>query len=103
MSTICDQWFPERENVRVHHGQKSKPKAKKHKLSYAEKQQLEALPGEIEQLEKEIATLQLKTASAFFYQQDKADIKETLQRLSSQNKLLEEKYQQWAILSDVET
>lgn len=90
------------QQVKSAQSNQSKPKAKKHKLSYAERQQLEALPGEIEQLEKEIAALQLKTASASFYQQDKADIKETLQMLSSQNKLLEEKYQQWEILSDAE-
>ena len=77
----------------------SKPKAKKNNVSYAERQQLEALPQEIEKLEKEIAALQNKTANASFYQQDKTDIKKTLKILSLQTKLLEEKYQKWTILS----
>ena len=91
------------QKVKSTRNKESKPKERKHKFSYAERQRLEALPWEIEQLEKEIAELQLKTASASFYHQDKTHIKKTLKILSFQAKLLEEKYRQWTILFDLET
>ena len=98
-STVFDAKVNTKKSQPIH-TDNSQVKTQNPLLSYDQKQQLAVLPDEIEQLEKKIATLQQKTTNPSFYQQDKASIKEALQILSAQTKLLEEKYQRWTILSD---
>ncbi|WP_119328962.1 ATP-binding cassette domain-containing protein [Cysteiniphilum halobium] len=75
---------------------------KKQKLSFAQKKQLAALPDEIEHLEAEIELLQQEIATPQFYQQNKEAVQKTLQTLEQKQILLNDKYQQWENLSEIE-
>ncbi|MDA0910818.1 MAG: ATP-binding cassette domain-containing protein [Proteobacteria bacterium] len=75
---------------------------KKQKLSFAQKKQLADLPNEIEQLEAEIENLQQEMATPEFYQQSKDAVQETLQTLEQKQALLNDKYQLWENLSELE-
>ena len=76
---------------------------KKPKLSFAQKNQLQKLPDEIEALEAKINKLQQTIAQSTFYQKSKDDIQETLQFFEQQQTLLNYKYQLWGNLSKLET
>jgi ABC transport system ATP-binding/permease protein len=68
------------------------------KLSYKEKQELEALPARIEALETEQSELQLRMAQADFYRQSTATITSALERLEALENELEECYGRWQLL-----
>ena len=73
----------------------------KKKLSYKLQRELDALPGEIEALEEELAGLETKTAEPDFYQQDQATVQSVLNRLTRLNTLIEEKMERWEELDSM--
>ncbi|MFV1997530.1 MAG: ATP-binding cassette domain-containing protein [Acidiferrobacterales bacterium] len=76
----------------------SSDRSKAKKLSFNEQQELDALPTKIESLESEQSTLQAVVSGAGFYQQEQAQITETLAQLDKVGKELETCYQRWGVL-----
>lgn len=74
----------------------------KQKLSYKDKRELESLPDHIEGLEQEKMAIEVKIAESAFYQQDKAVISQTLQRLETLEQQLDISYRRWEQLSENE-
>ena len=72
----------------------------KKKLSYKVQRELEALPGKIDAVEKNIAALQAEIAQPTFYQQTAEHTGETLARLEALQKELDELLERWAELED---
>jgi ATP-binding cassette subfamily F protein uup len=72
-----------------------KKPAKKVKLSFKLKKELEELPLEIEALEGALAELQQLTSSTDFQSGDREIIQSTLHELSDTDKKLQGKYQRW--------
>ncbi|MBK8162960.1 MAG: ATP-binding cassette domain-containing protein [Gammaproteobacteria bacterium] len=70
----------------------------KRKLSFAERRELEALPGRIEALEQEQRQLEQEAGSGEFYQQDKAAITAALARLEELGRELQLAYDRWESL-----
>lgn len=75
---------------------------KSRKLSYKETRELAALPGLIEELEDEKGMLEARVSDSTFYQQEKAAITETLERLEYLNIELEQAYERWEELAQYE-
>jgi ATP-binding cassette subfamily F protein uup len=73
-------------------------KRKPTKLSYKDQRELDALPGEIEQIEAEIAALQAAIAAPDFYSQDAGRVQQKLQELGDAEKLLERRIERWGEL-----
>lgn len=73
----------------------------KKKLSYKLQRELDALPGEIEALEEELAGLETKTAEPDFYQQDQATVESVLNRLTELNTQIEAKMERWEELDSM--
>ncbi len=71
------------------------------KLSYAQKQQLESLPKEIDVLESEIEQLTVEMSAADFYQQDADTIKTAQVALESKESTLIEIYELWESLESL--
>ena len=86
---------------------KSKPKAKpveaapKKKLSYKEKQELDALPGQIEEAEAQIAELHEKMASTDYYQQPSDIIATDQKRLTELTENLDHFFARWEELEAI--
>ncbi len=78
-----------------------KPAVKK-KLSYKLQRELDALPGEIEKIEEELAALEEETGFNSFYQQDQETVQSKLARLTELNELLEAKMERWTELEDMQ-
>lgn len=74
----------------------AKPKVKK--LSYKIQRELDALPAELETLEKTIEALHAEIAAPDFYQQEEKVVADKLQELSDSEALLEEKFARWESL-----
>jgi len=74
---------------------------KSRKLSYKEKQELEALPARIETLESELRTLQEAMASPAFYKQEGTAIAQTRGRLAECERDLAATYERWAALDEL--
>ena len=72
----------------------------KKKLSYKLQRELEALPGKIDAVEKNIAALQEEIAQPAFYQQTAALTGETLARLESLQQELDQLLERWAELEE---
>ncbi|MCK0537862.1 ATP-binding cassette domain-containing protein [Alcanivorax quisquiliarum] len=68
------------------------------KLSYSERLELEKLPGEIEQLEADIAALHTRMAEPDFYQQAPAEIAQAQEKLASLESTLETRFARWETL-----
>ncbi|MNO89673.1 ABC transporter ATP-binding protein uup [compost metagenome] len=75
------------------------PEAKK-KLSYKLQRELDAIPGQIEKLEAELAALQEETASPTFYQRPQEETRIALERLTSLQQELDRLIERWAELED---
>jgi len=73
----------------------TKKQAKKPKLSFKVKKELDELPKQIEELESTLADLQQFTSTAEFHASDRDMIKSKMNELSSIDKQLQEKYQRW--------
>jgi ABC transport system ATP-binding/permease protein len=72
------------------------------KLGYRERQELEALPARIEQLEAEQQDIEAAISGSRFYQQNKAAITATLMRLEQVRSELEQAYMRWDTLDSRE-
>ena len=79
----------------------SKPAQKAKKLSYKLQRELDALPGQIEKLENEIAAMEAEMAAPDFYQQDSARVQERLQALTDLQGSLEQAFERWAELDSL--
>lgn len=77
------------------------PAPAKKKLSYKLQRELDALPGEIETLEEELAELEAKAGEPSFYQGDSAEVQTTLNRLVQINELIEQKMERWEELDNM--
>jgi ATP-binding cassette subfamily F protein uup len=71
---------------------------KRKKLSFKEKREIEALPGQIEDLEAEIRELQMSMGDPSFYKRDRIAIAETKMRLGELEHALALAYKRWEIL-----
>ena len=71
------------------------PKERPRRLTYAEQQELEALPKRIAALEAQLGKLHQAMADPAFYRQDTAEIVGTNSRLQSLDKDLAAAYQRW--------
>lgn len=65
------------------------------KLSYKEQRELSLLPDRINDMEKELLTLQEQTNTPSFYEQEEAMIAKTMHRMSELTSLIEAAYQRW--------
>ena len=72
------------------------------KLSYKDQRELDALPGEIEQLEADIAKLQAEIAAPDFYTQDAELVQLKLQELGSAEEMLEQRIERWGELESLQ-
>ncbi|WP_257262976.1 ATP-binding cassette domain-containing protein [Endozoicomonas sp. ONNA2] len=77
----------------------SKPVKKK--LSYKLQRELDALPEEIEALEKELGQLEAQTAEPGFYQGDQSQVQTVLGRLTELNELIDQKMERWEELDNI--
>ncbi len=68
------------------------------KLSYNDQRELDRLPGEIGQLEADIAALQETIAAPEFYAQDAELVQQKLRELGDVEKLLEQRIERWGEL-----
>lgn len=80
--------------------EKTAASKKPEKLSYREQRELEALPGEIEDLEERKTELETLSADAGFYAGDPDDVRRQLQELTDLGSLLEAKIERWAELEE---
>ncbi|QRY78617.1 ATP-binding cassette domain-containing protein [Pseudomonas sp. PDNC002] len=74
--------------------------APKKKLSYKLQRELEAIPGQIDALEVELAALQEETASPDFYQRPQDEAQAALARLGSLQEELDRLIERWAELEE---
>nr|ACP17925.1 putative ATP-binding component of ABC transporter [Pseudomonas nitroreducens] len=74
--------------------------APKKKLSYKLQRELEAIPGQIDALEAEMAALQEETASPDFYLRPQSESQAALARLSSLQEELDRLIERWAELEE---
>ncbi|UBU49260.1 ATP-binding cassette domain-containing protein [Cobetia amphilecti] len=68
---------------------------KKVKLPYKFQRELDLIPATIEKLEAEIATLEAEIAAPEFYTGDAKTVKNTLEKLSHKQQVLEETMERW--------
>ena len=78
----------------------AEPVPAKKKLSYKVQRELEALPGKIDAVEKSIAMLQEEMAQPTFYQQTAERTGETIAKLETMQRELDELLERWAELED---
>ncbi len=71
---------------------------KRKKLSFKEKREMEALPGQIEKLESELRELHATMADASFYKRDRAAIAEAKSRADELEGSLSAAYERWEAL-----
>lgn len=69
-------------------------------LTYAQRNELAALPEEIDQLEQELSALQEEAALPDFYHKDAATVQSALARLAAVNEELEKKIERWSELEE---
>ena len=79
-----------------------KPKQRDRKLSYKEKQELEALPLEIEQLEEEHDQIMTTLSDPEFFKKPADEIQVQQNRLKEIESRLPSKYERWQILEEIE-
>jgi ATP-binding cassette subfamily F protein uup len=72
------------------------------KLSFKEVRELQSLPGQIQELEAQVAALQARISDTAFYRQPPADVARELQRLESLNAQVESAYTRWQSLEAAE-
>lgn len=94
-SPVADKAPPVKTGKAVEQRPRETRADKPRKLSYKEQRELDSLPGRIEALEAEQESLQARVSDAGFYQQDKQQIVDTLQRLETLQEDLERAYQRW--------
>ncbi len=75
-------------------------RSRSRKLSYKEQRELAALPGRIEELERQQATLEQTVSDPGFYQRDHAEVDRTLAELAALQADLEVAYERWTSLEE---
>jgi ATP-binding cassette subfamily F protein uup len=80
----------------------AKPPIKTKKLSYKFQKEFEELPQKIEQVETKIAQLQALIGSVDFYANSPKVVEETLQEMAAQQLMLEQFFERWAELEDMQ-
>ncbi len=102
-----DDWLRQRKiEIPTVEEKKPKPRPVKErpkKISYIEKQELEALPQQIEELEKEQHNLYAAQSNPQFYKQDSALITAAQNRLKEIEQELARAYDRWAYLDQLPT
>jgi ATP-binding cassette subfamily F protein uup len=73
------------------------------RLSYRERQELEALPARIEEMENELAGWEEKAAQSDFYQRDSGAIASDIARMDELRAAIESAYRRWEDLAARET
>lgn len=73
------------------------------KLSYKFQRELDALPALIDQLEKDIATLEEQTANPDFYNKDYSETQPVLDELGEKQKALDTAAERWIELEEMKT
>lgn len=73
------------------------------KLSYKYQRELDALPALIDQLEKDIATLEEQTANPDFYNKDYSETQPVLDELGEKQKALDTAAERWIELEEMKT
>lgn len=81
--------------------EKTKPEAKKVKLSYKDQRELEELPAKMEALEAEIEALQSEVNSADFFAKDQTYTQAKLQQLADKELALEHAFERWEMLENI--
>lgn len=76
--------------------------AAKKKLSYKLQKEFDELPQKIEQLEDQLNKLQAQVAAQDFYEQAAASVEAKLQELASAQLQLEQCFERWAELEDIQ-
>lgn len=76
---------------------------KSRKLSYGEKQELEAQPALIEKLEADQSLLEKQISSPDFYNGTKDSIEKTLKQVAEVQKRLEKAYRRWEELEKLQS
>ncbi len=74
--------------------------AKRKKLSFKEKREMEALPGQIENLESELRELHATMADSAFYKRDRGAIAQAKSRLDELERGLAAAYERWEVLEE---
>ncbi|HPF24953.1 MAG TPA: ATP-binding cassette domain-containing protein [Steroidobacteraceae bacterium] len=72
--------------------------ADKRRMSYKDRRELDALPGEIETLETEQRALAERMSSADYYQRTPAEMRADQDRVEALNRLLDDKLARWEVL-----
>ncbi len=80
----------------------SAPRSNALKLNFNEQRELSKLPGKIETLEKEIASVHLSMAAPAFYQQSSDEITRIQNQLTKNESQLVELYERWNTLEEKE-
>ena len=80
--------------------QESTTKVRSRKLSYKEQRELDALPGRIDELEKQQAALEQTVADPDFYQREHKEVEALLAELTGVQAELETAFERWAALED---
>jgi len=78
-----------------------KPDRPRTKLSYKEQRELEALPGEIEALEREQTQLTTRMGGPDYHRQDPQQLREDRRRLEELESLLTVKFSRWEALEQL--
>jgi ATP-binding cassette subfamily F protein uup len=81
--------------------ERSRPTPNPNKMSYREKRELEALPAQIEERERQLADLTERMARPDFYKQDSALIAETAQSIGRLQEELARLYERWQQLEEL--
>jgi ATP-binding cassette subfamily F protein uup len=76
----------------------AKPVERKHKLSYKDQRELDALPERIESLESQQAGLEAKMSDPEFYQQEHAVVQDVLAQAAQIEQELEQALERWTEL-----
>ncbi len=94
--TVRDDPKPDRESGAVRNDARARKASTK--LSYKDQRELDALPGEIESLERRVAELQGRIAAPGFYAGDAPSVQATLAELRDAETQLEARIERWAEL-----
>ena len=89
---------PYEQKKRKRDAAESRRQRKANKLSYKDQRELDALPGEIERLEAEIAAMQERVAAPDFYTRDTEQVQQKLRELSAAEDELERRIERWGEL-----
>jgi ATP-binding cassette subfamily F protein uup len=89
----ADNPFEKEQRKRAHIERRRSQKPTK--LGYKDQRELDALPAEIEAIEKSIASLQETVAEPDFYSQDAEAVQKTLRDLAEAEALLEQRFDRW--------